>query len=220
MAELSYNKKTQAFAGYLSIAGAVSMLIGAAFWTASGTDLWQALADNQMETYLSQLPSVRQLLVINTFFWVLGVLLLATAGKLMGGFCISNPALARMGMEVMSTAAPLAIVSFIAMLSLAVLSPSADLATITGWIGARLDDLATNLIIGFGPLCLAIAGKGDWVPGWLVLWGYLAGLTGFLGVIGMLTGAVALGFIIIPFGIGWMIAAGVVLVKRSRTVAG
>jgi len=47
--------------------------------------------------------------------------------------------------------------------------------------------------------------------------GVLAGLTGFLGLIGLLTGIVPLGFIIIPFGLGWMIAAGVVLIKKSKT---
>jgi hypothetical protein len=215
MAELMHNKKTYAFAGYVSIAGAISMLIGAAFWGASGTDLWQALAGNQMETYLSQLNSVRQMLVINTFFWVLGVLLLATAGTLMSGFCISNPGLAQMGMIFMRTAASVAIVSFIAMLALAFYSNSIEVASIIGWLGARLDDIATMLIIGFGPLCLSIAGKGDWVPRWLKVWGLLAGLTGFLGLTGLLTGNVSLGFIIIPFGLGWMIAAGVVLIKKK-----
>jgi hypothetical protein len=69
------------------------------------------------------------------------------------------------------------------------------------------------LIIGFGPLCLSYAGIGDWVPGWLALWCYLAGITGLLSIVGMLTGITALEFFIIPFGIGWMIAAGIVLVR-------
>ncbi|HMQ08879.1 MAG TPA: hypothetical protein PKC30_16380 [Saprospiraceae bacterium] len=203
-------------AGILSIAGAVSMLIGAGFWGASDTDLWQALADNQMEIYLTQLSEVRQLLVINTFFWVLGVLLMATAGTLMAGYCKSNPGLATMGKVFMRTAASVAIVSFVAMLALAFYPGSAEIASITGWMGARLDDIATMLIIGFGPLCLSIAGKGDWVPRWLNIWGYLAGFTGFLGLIGLLTGNVPLSFVIIPFGIGWMIAAGVVLIRKAK----
>ena len=106
------------------------------------------------------------------------------------------------------------------MLSLAIVLPSADVATLIGWIGARLDDIATMLIVGLSPLCLSIAGKRDWVPAWLAIWGYLAGITGLLVVISLLTGIVALGFIIIPFGIGWMIAAGVVLIKKSKSVAG
>ncbi len=214
------NKKTLIFAGGVSIAGAVSMLIGAACWGASGTDLWQALASNQIEDYLSQLPSVRQLLIINSSFWILGVLLMATAGSLMAGFCTSNPGLAQMAKVFSRTGASIAIVAFIIMLSLAIVIPPVDIATLIGWIGTRLDDIATILIIGFSPLCLVIAGKGEWVPGWLTKWGYLAGITGVLGIISMLTNNVALGFIIIPLGIGWMLAAGIMLLKKSKTVAG
>lgn len=207
--------KTFTFAGAVSIAGALSMLIGAAFWSASGTDLWQALADNQMENYLSQLPAAKQLLVINTSFWVLGVLLMATAGTLMAEFCISSPGLAQMAKVFSRTGASVAIVSFIIMLSLAIVIPPVDAATVIGWIGARLDDIATMLIIGYAPLCLSIAGKSDWVPGWLSVWGYLAGIAGLVGIIGLFTGIVALEFIIIPFGIGWMIAAGIVLIRKK-----
>ncbi|SHN35134.1 hypothetical protein SAMN04488057_1257 [Cyclobacterium lianum] len=209
-------RKKQAFAGYVSIAGALSMLIGAAFWAASGTDLWQAIADSQMEDYLSNLDSVRHLLVINTFFWILGVILLATAGTLMAEFCDSRPALAQMGMVFMRTACSIAIVSFIAMLALAFHHQSLAAASLTGWVGARLDDIATMMLIGYGPLCLSISGVREWVPRWLNTWGLLAGLAGLIGLIGLLTGTVILGFIIIPFGIGWMIAAGLVLIKRSK----
>jgi hypothetical protein len=170
MSERTQHNKTNSFAGKTAIAGAISMLIGAAFWGASGTDLWQALADNQMETYLAQLPEVRQLLVVNTSFWVLGVLLMATAGTLMAGFCISNPGLAQMGKTLMRTAASVAIVSFVVMLSLVFYSNSVEIASITGWIGTKLDGIATTLIIGFGPLCISIAGKDDWVPRWLNIW--------------------------------------------------
>lgn len=212
------NKKTLALAGGVSIAGAVSMLIGAAFWGASGTDLWQALATSQMESYMSKLPEASQLLVVNTSFWVLGVLFLATAGTQMAGFCNSNPGLGQMAKVFSGTGASIAIVSFVTMLSLAIVAPSEEIATVIGWIGARLDDIATLLIIGFSPLFLSIAGKDDWVPGWLKIWGYLAGTTGLLVIIALMTGMIELGFIIIPFGIGWKIAAGVLLIKKSKNV--
>lgn len=214
------NKQTLAFAGVVSIAGSVFMLIGAACWGATGTDLWQALADGKMSNYMSSLPAAKQLLVVNTSFWVLGVLLMATAASMMANFITSRQGLAQMAKVFSRTGASIAIVSFIVMLSLATVNPSVDVATVVGWIGARIDDLATMLIVGFSPLCLSIAGKSDWVPGWLAVWGYLAGICALLGIISLVIGVVALGFVIIPFGIGWMIAAGVVLIKKSKTGAG
>lgn len=211
------NIQTLTFAGRLSIAGAVSMLIGAAFWVASGTDLWVALADGQMDNYLSLLPEVKSLLVVNTSFWILGVLLMATALSIMADFTSNEYGLAQMANVLSRTGATIAILSFIMMLSLAVVNPSVDVATIIGWIGARTDDIATMLIVGFSPLCLSVAGKGDWVPRWLFIWGLLAGFSGMLIIVALFTGIVDLGFIIIPVGIGWMIAAGVVLLKRSKS---
>jgi hypothetical protein len=211
-------RKTYKFAGRISIAGAVSMLIGAACWGVSGTDLWQALSDNDMENYLLQLSDVKTLLVLNTSFWVLGVLLMATAASIMADICQTKVGLAQMAKVFARTGGSIAVVSFIIMLSLAINTPGIDTATNTGWIGVRLDDIATMLIIGYSPLCLSIAGKIDWVPGWLYVWGYLAGIAGLIGIIGLFTEIVALGFIIIPFGIGWMIAAGIVLIRKSRTI--
>ena len=213
------NQQTWAFTGSISIAGAVSMLTGAALWGASGTDLWQALANDQMEEYMSLLPGAKQLLVMNTSFWVLGVLLMATAISLMADFITSSRGFAQMAKVFSRIGASIAIVSFIMMLSLSIVNPPLEVATIIGWVGTRIDDIATMLIIGFSPLCLSNAGKSDWVPGWLSVWGYLAGICALLGIISLFTGITALGFIIIPIGIGWMIAAGVVLIKKRTTVA-
>lgn len=215
MEERSNNQKTLVFTGYVAIAGALSMLTGAALWGATGTDLWNALASDQMESYLSQLEPVKQLLVANTIFWILGVLFMGTAVTLMSDFCPSNPRLAQLALVFMRSAVPIAIVSFIIMLSLAIRPPAVDSANNIGWIGVRLDDLATILIIGASPLFLSIAGRADWIPGWLVVWGYLAGISGILGIISMLSGVVALGYVILPIGLGWMMAAGVVLIRKK-----
>ena len=212
------NKNLVILTGRTSIVGALCMILGAVCWGASGTDLWQALADEQIGQYLLQLPKAKSLLVLNTSFWIIGVLLLATALSLMADFTNSNYGLAPLVKVLSQSGASIAIVSFIMMLSLAIVNPTVDSATLVGWIGARVDDIATMCIVGFCPLVLAIDGKNDWLPGWLSVWGYLSGISGLLGVISLFTGIVALGFIIIPVGIGWMIASGIVLVKKAKMI--
>jgi hypothetical protein len=90
------------------------------------------------------------------------------------------------------------------------------IANVVGWIGARADDLATALIIGLPPLFLSIAARDEWMPTWLVWWGYLAGVVGLLSLVVLYIPALAsLGLLIIPFGMGWMLAVGVVLLRRK-----
>ncbi len=215
MKNLLQDKNILSSTGYMAFFGAISMLIGAGFWGASGTDLWQALENHQMEDYLAQMEPVRHLLVLGTFFWSLGVLLLGTSISLMSGLSSAKSGLANLVLVCIQCAVPVAIVSFITMLSLAIHPPSAEVAYTIGWIGARLDDIATLLMIGAGPLFLSLMGRGDWMPKWLTVWGYLAGLSGLLAIVGMLINFSAIGFIIIPVGLGWMIAVGVILIKRT-----
>jgi hypothetical protein len=91
------------------------------------------------------------------------------------------------------------------------------LAKVVGWIGAKADDIATILIIGAGPLFIALAGREDWLPNWLVRWGYLAGVAGLIAAVIIYFPALStLGLITVPVGMGWMIAVGVVLLRRIK----
>jgi len=219
------NSNAQArFAGSTLIAGAVAMLIGAALWGSTGADLWQTLDSGDMAAYLRAVADVRPQLVANTCFWVIGVLLMGLGGNALAAFSTHRHAPAQAAALCFRTAVPLAIISFLTMLSLAMQiapdsSPTAiAIANVAGWIGTRADDIATALLIGAGPLFLSLAGRGHWAPGWLVRWGYLAGLAGLLAI-GCLffPGMVQFSFIIIPVGIGWLFATGVVLLRRRST---
>lgn len=209
-------------AGYTAFGGAVIMIIGAALYFTSGTDLWAALDSGDMAGYLVAVGVAKAQLVANLGFWIVGVLIMGVAGYAMVSLCIQRRALAQVALACVATAVPLALVAFIAMLALVVqIAPDTSatavtIANVVGWLGARADDLATALIIGFAPFFISLAGQGEWMPTWLARWGYLAGVIGLLSLVVLyIPGLGAFGFIIVPVGIGWMLAAGVTLLRRS-----
>jgi hypothetical protein len=217
---VSNTARVRRLGGYTAIAGAVTMVIGAILWGTSGTDLWAALDSSDMVGYLAAVAGVKAQLVTNLSLWILGVLLLGIAGTMMAEICQKRRILAQVGLVCFRTAVPLVVVSYIAMLAVVVqLGGAVDetavaIANVVGWIGARADDLATALIIGGGPVFISLAGRGEWVPTWLLRWGYLAGLAGLFSLVCLyIPGMGAYGFIIIPIGVIWMIAAGVVLLR-------
>lgn len=214
---------TSQMAGYATIGGAVVMFLGAGLYFSSGVDLWSSLANGEMGSYLTAVGGVKAQLVANLSFWIVGVMLLGTAVNALVNLCRQRQALAQAARMCAVTAVPLAIISFIMMLALVVqISPDTSetavaLANVVGWIGARADDLATALIVGFAPFFLALAGQGEWMPAWLVGWGYLAGGVGLLSLVTLYVSAPdGLGFLIVPVGLGWMIAAGVVVWRRRK----
>ena len=210
-------------AGYTVIAATVTMLIGAILVFTSGTDLWMALDSGDMAGYLATAAGVKGQLVANLSFWILGVLIFGVAGSMLASLCAQRRPLAKIALVCYQTAVPLVIVAFIAMLSVVVqlsgesAATAVSIAEVIGWIGARADDLATALIIGLGPLFIALAGHGEWVPTWLLRWSYLTGLIGLLSLVFLyIPGMTSYGLIILPVGMGWMIAAGVVLLRNNK----
>ena len=219
-------RSTARLGGYTAIAGTVTMLIGAALWGTSGTDLWAALDSGDMAGYLVAIEAVKGQLVANLSVWILGVLIFGVVGAMLTTLSTRRPLLAQVARVCYQTAVPLVIVAYIAMLAVVVQlggetsATAVSLANVVGWIGARADDLATALIIGIGPLFISLAGHGEWVPTWLLRWGGLAGVVGVLSVAFIyLPGMAAYGFIILPVGMGWMIAAGVVLLQQTKNAA-
>lgn len=213
---------TRQLGGYTAVAGAITMVIGAILWGTSGTDLWLALDSGDTAGYLAAVSGVKAQLVANLSVWILGVLILGVAGTMMAEVSQKRRILAQIGLVCFRTAVPLVIVAYICMLAVVVqLGGAVDetavaIAKVVGWIGVRADDLATALIIGGGPLFISLAGHGEWVPTGLLRWSYLAGLAGLLSLVFLyIPGMGAYGFIIIPIGVIWMIAAGVVLLRRK-----
>jgi hypothetical protein len=216
---------TSRFAGYAALGAATSMILGAVLWGVSGADLDRALAAGTVADYLETAAAQRPLLVANLTAWIAGVMLFGAAGAGFFRLCQRRRTLAQLGLLCYWTAVPLAIASFVAMLAVVVqIAPQASpdavlLAEVVGWFGSRADWIATALIVGFGPALISLAGRDEWVPAWLAYWAMTAAFAGLLTIVAMFTSALSsYGFLIVPVGLGWTIAAGVVALRRASTV--
>lgn len=220
------NRKTATRLGaYTAISGSIIMLIGAALWGTSGTDLWATLDGGDLAAYLVASGAVKTQLVANLTFWIVGVLILSLTGWVLADLSPQNSLFSTATRACYSTAVPMVVISYLAMLSVVVqIAPDASataiaIAEVIGWIGVRADDIATALMIGVGPLFISLAGKGDWVPRWLQRWSYITTALGLFSIVVLyFPGMVKYGFMVIPAGVFWMIAAGIVLLRHARSL--
>ncbi len=215
-------------AGKLALSGAGLMLMGAAIWGSTGTDIDVALQTGEMAAYLAAAGEHRAALVANLSIWIVGVLGLGAAGTAMSAVG-NGPRLSRdLARFVYWVGTPLAISAFLAWLAVIVqLAASAgttadatavSIAEVVGWYAYRADVVATALVVGVGPALLSSAGRGGWVPNWLFIWGLLAALVGVLSPLPYFVPGVPffLTILIVPVGIGWTLAAGVLLLRYGR----
>jgi hypothetical protein len=208
-------------AGTFGLAGAGLMVLGAGIWASTGTDIDAALVGDGMEAYLAAAAANRTALVANLCLWIVGVFTLGAAGTLMsragaGGWAGD---LARYTYGI---AVPLAMSAFVAWLALVVRAPASPgavdvaIADIAGWYAYRADNVATALIVGIAPAFLSLDGRGAWVPGWLLGWGLLAACVGLASFLPYFVPGLPLGLTlaIVPVGLGWVLAASIVLLRR------
>lgn len=217
-------KTTTRLGAYTAIGGSICALIGAALWGASGTDIDQALATGEISSYLSAAGETSDLLIANLTIWIVMAFLLGIAGTAMATLGERRQMAARTAMYCYWTGVPLVMAAYVAWLAIVVRvapdtsSAAVEVTEVLGWFASRADWLATILIIGVGPTFISAAGRGDWVPTWLGRWSIVTAIAGVLNAVAMLTGGSGLmtyGFLIIPIGVGWMIAAGIVLLRRG-----
>ena len=211
------------FGGYAAISSALFMIIGAVFQSYSETNLWMALIDNDIQPILEQYKNVKTILTINFSFWILGVIFLGITGSILVELCTRERIFAKVALVCYQLAVPLAVLSFLMMLSLAIQIPTefseSSLAAvkIIGWISVRADDIATLLFLGVGPFFISLSGRSDWIPKWLVRWGYLAGPVAVISILVFYSPELhSFSLLILPVGLGWMISVGIVLLKSSK----
>ena len=211
------------FGGFAAISSALFMIIGAVFQSYSETNLWMALIDNDIQPMLEQYKNVKTILTINFSFWILGVIFFGITGSILVELCTREKIFAKVALVCYQLAVPLAVLSFLMMLSLVIQIPtefSEDSFTavkIIGWIGVRADDIASLLFLGAGPFFISLSGRSDWIPKWLVRWGYLAGPVALISILVFYSPELhSFSLLILPVGLGWMISVGIVLLKSSK----
>jgi hypothetical protein len=195
------------------------MGVGGVLYGSAGADLWGFIdGDVDVATYLRDASASATTLLAAHTIWMVGVLILAIGGVLLTGRRQDSASTAARATYTIGAA--LAIPAFMSMVALTRLAESGadapELANALAFLGGRLDDVATAVIIGLGPVLLTIANRSTWMPRWLVVAGVVCGVAGALSVVALFIGAAdTLGFAIVPLGIGWMIAAGIVTIRRS-----
>ena len=221
----NYNLKiTSKIAAITVLIGSICMIAGAILMGISGADLDTALDRNELTNYLTIAGDNKTLLIANLTIWIIGVILIGLAATLMANLGASKKVLSRIVCYNYSVAIPVVVIAYSAWLAIVVrltshnLQESVVLAEILGWFASRADWIATILVLGIGPLLISLSGKNYWVPKWLLVWSYFTLFTGFLNFVAMFAGGLTTyGFLIIPVGMGWMIASFFVLTKFSRS---
>ncbi len=217
---------TTRLGAYSAIGGSLIMIVGAALGIASGADLDLALASGDTASYLTTAGAASQMVTANLIVWIIGVIIFGVAGTALAALCEQRQMMAQIARYSYWISVPLVIAAYVAWLTIVVQiapdnSPTAVLLTeVVGWFASRADWIATILILSCGPALISLAGRDEWVPTWLVRWGYVAIIAGLLNAIAMLTGGSGLltyGLLILPVGLGWTIAAGIVVLQRSKT---
>jgi hypothetical protein len=193
------------------------MIVGAVLYFTSGTDLDAALADGTMAAYLEDAAGAQRQLFANLSVWLIGAIGLGVAGHSLAART-PHPA-STIASQIYTVGAGLAAMAFIAWMSLIRLAGlgSADvgLAEAIGFVASRADWAATVMLIGFGPLLIAVGGAGSWVPRWLLIWSFLAAVAGTLAIVSLYTNETGTyGMLEVPVGLGWMLAAGAVAMRH------
>ena len=205
-------------AGIAALAGAVTMVVGAALYLAGGADPWKAVSSGDMATYLADAADGSSVLYAGLAAWIVGVLGLAIGGRLLAAH--GDGPLARAAGSTFTIGGAAAIPAFVAMAALIRLagsgSASHELADTLAFFATTLDDVATIVVVGLSPALVVLSARAAWVPRWLFALGLLAGVAGLISAGSIFAGASStLGFVIVPLGLGWMAAAGVVAIRRG-----
>jgi hypothetical protein len=212
-------------AGWITIAGNLTMLVGTAFLVIADADLDTALEDNAIGDFLTQAAANGSALTANLGFWILGVVILGIGGVLLSGLGDQDSpatAVARFSFTAGPAAAMVVYPAWLGIvLGLAPAHAAGEnvdaVAMALGHATSTADWVFTIVVLGIGPFALAMAGRGSWVPRWLYRWGMIAIAFGAITATGLIFDIrTILAAPILPVGMGFLIAAGIVAIRGSN----
>jgi hypothetical protein len=214
------SRSTRQLGGWLTILGAVGMLVGAGFSFASGADADVAIESGDVAAYLTAANDASTLLVINLSVWIVAICVLCVGGLLLAGTSEDGVA-RRVSAFAFTTGAGTAVMFFSLWMGVVLaLAPayatgesveSVALALLHGAVNA--DWVITVLILSVGGGFMVLSGQTTWAPNWLVRWAYLAFVAGAFALAGIAVGFRSLPIAVVPIGLGMLIAAGTVAVR-------
>lgn len=201
------------------LAGAVAMAVGGVLYGAAGADLWGVVNSGEsIDSYLTDAAAATGTLHTGQVIWIAGVIALAAGGVAIVG-SRTDP-LAHVTRAIYLLGAALAVPSFVLMAALVRLADrapvDAGLTETLAFAAARLDDIATALIVGLAALLLSLHRGPEELPRGLRHFGLVAGAVGALSLVVLAMGSLAdLGFVIVPVGLIWSLLAGIHVVRST-----
>lgn len=204
--------------GYTLILGVLTMIAGAIVHFSTGTDLWAALAADSIGDHLAAVAGAEGVHYLGLTLWSVGAILLGLGGAGLAG--TGAGAGADMARASYAIGASLAVASFLLMASVVRIADGGGDAAIAaeglGFAGAHLDDVATAVIIGLSPVLLALSGTAGALSKWLARLAWGCGAAALVMVAAIFVDATATwGLVIVPIGLGWTLAAGILAVRRG-----
>lgn len=211
---------SRATAGWVTIVGAVTMLVGAVLNTASGPEYEGAVTGRDVAGYLTDLDAARTVAIAGFSVWMVAICILCAGGVLLAASS-SDGVARRISTFAFTTGAGTAVMFFSLWMAVPLVlapafvagEPVETLAQTLLAAAVNADWLITVMIVGVGAGFMAIAGRGDWAPGWLVGWGRIALAVGAASLVLVVLGMWDAAFVIVPVGLGLMLASGIAAVR-------
>lgn len=214
-------------AAWAAIFGVALILAGVVSGAIAGAELDKGLVEDSFGEYLTNVAANIGWAQTHVWFILFGATLLSLGGLLLSRLGDQDSPAAAIAPFFFTAGAAATIVFFPITLGVIVeLAPRhvagdnvETVARALALAATTADWLATVLIVSFGAVAVAVAGKTSWVPRWLYRWALVAGVAGVISIIGTVTGAFdTVSIIVLPPGVSWMVAAGIVALKKSNSM--